>query len=321
MTFQPSCRIMSPKGVNYMIDVAIIGGGPAAMGAALYAARSGLSVTIFEKKFIGGQAATTYEIDNYLGFADNPSGGDLCMKMQEHVSRFGVNFRYNDVKELHLDGDIKKIITSKKEFEAKSVICAMGATPSHLTVPGESEFSGKGVSYCATCDGNFFKGKTVCVVGGGNTAVEDAIYLSNLASKVYLIHRRDTFRASFHLMEKLSACSNVEILTESKITKIEGDSTVTGVCVEKNGESFSLPTDAVFVAIGITAQTSLVKDSLILENGFIVTDETMATSIEGVFAAGDIRKKPLRQVITAVSDGAIAGEEAAKYVNMHKSSL
>lgn len=312
---------MSPKGVNYMIDVAIIGGGPAALGAALYAARSGLSVTVFEKKFIGGQASTTYEIDNYLGFSDNPSGSDLCAKMHEHVSSFSVTFRYNEVKELHLDGDIKKIVTSKKEFTAKSVILAMGATPAHLSIPGESEFSGKGVSYCATCDGNFFKDKTVCVVGGGNTAVEDAIYLSRLASKVYIIHRRDTFRASLHLMDKLSQCSNVEIITESRVTKINGDSFVTSVTVEKGGESFSLQTDAVFVAVGITAQTSLVKDLLPLDQGFIVTDETMATSVSGVFAAGDIRKKPLRQVITAVSDGAIAGEEAAKYVNMHKSSF
>lgn len=300
-----------------MIDVAIIGGGPAALGAALYAARSGMSVTVFEKQFIGGQASTTYEIDNYLGFADAPSGSVLAERMQEHVAKFDVKFRYNEIKALDLSGDVKKLFTAKKEFEAKSVILAMGASPALLGVPGECEFSGRGVSYCATCDGMFFKDKTVCVVGGGNTAVEDAIYLAPIARKVYIIHRRDAFRASPLLVERLRRFENVEFVLESRITKIEGSLAVESLTVENSaGETMQISTNALFVAVGTTPSSALVLDKVQCdERGFIITDEDMKTSIPGVFAAGDIRKKSLRQVITAVSDGAIAGEEAAKYVN------
>lgn len=304
-----------------MIDVAIIGGGPAALGAALYAARSGMAVTIFEKQFVGGQASTTYEIDNYLGFADAPSGSALAEKMQEHVTKFGVKFRYNEVKELDLSGKVKKIFTAKKEFEAKAVILAMGASPALLGVEGEKEFSGKGVSYCATCDGMFFKNKTVCVVGGGNTAVEDAIYLAPIAAKVYIIHRRDEFRASPLLVEKLRTFENVEFLMESQVTAIRGCDKVNSVLVDSKGTEKCIETDALFVAVGINPQSELVSDKVRTENGFIVTDDTMKTSVDGVYAAGDIRQKPLRQVITAVSDGAIAGEEAAKYINLNKNAF
>ncbi|MBQ8003246.1 MAG: thioredoxin-disulfide reductase [Clostridia bacterium] len=300
-----------------MTDVAIIGGGPAALGAALYVARSGKSCIVFEKKFIGGQASTTYEIDNYLGFADAPSGSSLVEKMQEHVSKFDVKFRYNEVKELVLDGDIKKIITAKKEFEAKSIILAMGAAPALLNIPGETEFSGRGVSYCATCDGMFFKDKTVCVAGGGNTAVEDAIYLAPIAKKVYIIHRRDTFRASPLLVEKLKKFDNVEFVMESNVINVLGNDNVEKITVKNLlGKERAIATDALFVAVGVSASSELVKDKVECDaNGFILTDENMTTSQKGVFAAGDIRHKTLRQVITAVSDGAIAGEEASKYVN------
>ncbi len=300
-----------------MTDVIIIGGGPAALGAALYVARSGKSCELFEKKFIGGQASTTYEIDNYLGFADAPSGSALAERMQEHVSKFDVKFRYNEVKELVLEGDVKKVITAKKEFEAKSIIIATGATPARLNIPGEAEFSGKGVSYCATCDGMFFRGKTVCVAGGGNTAVEDAIYLAAIAQKVYIIHRRDEFRASPLLVEKLKKFDNVEFVMESNVTSVSGADSVQSITVKKlSGDVRTIETDALFVAVGVVPSNELFKDKLLCdEKGFIITDENMATSIEGVFAAGDIRKKGLRQVITAVSDGAIAGEEAAKYAN------
>lgn len=300
-----------------MIDVAIIGGGPAALGAALYAARSGMSVTVFEKKFIGGQASTTYEIDNYLGFSDSPSGSALAERMQEHVSKFDVKFRYNEVKELDLSGKVKKLFTAKKEFEAKSVILAMGASPALLGVPGEAEFSGRGVSYCATCDGMFFKDKTVCVAGGGNTAVEDAIYLAPIAKKVYIIHRRDTFRASPLLVERLRKFENVEFTMESRVVEITGTDAVESISVEHNSGTLQrIDTDALFVAVGTNPVSALVSGKVECdERGFILTDEDMKTSTDGVFAAGDIRKKSLRQVITAVSDGAIAGEEAAKYVN------
>ncbi|MBR5535222.1 MAG: thioredoxin-disulfide reductase [Clostridia bacterium] len=299
-----------------MIDVAIIGGGPAALGAALYVARSGKSCTVFEKQFVGGQASTTYEIDNYLGFPDAPSGSVLSEMMLNHVLKFDVKFRYNEVKALDLSGDIKKIFTAKKEFEAKSVILAMGAAPARLDVPGEAEFSGKGVSYCATCDGMFFKDKTACVVGGGNTAIEDALYLSPIAKKVYLIHRRDEFRASPLLVDRLKECENVDFLLKSRITEIKGAEKLEKLIIEGSEGAFTLSTDALFVAVGTKPSADLVKDIISCdEKGFIITDEDMKTSIPGVFAAGDIRHKNLRQVITAVSDGAIAGEEAAKYVN------
>lgn len=297
-----------------MIDVAIIGGGPAALGAALYVARSGKSCTIFEKKFLGGQAGITNEIDNYLGFSDTPSGSELVEKMAEHVTKFGVSFKYSLVKELSLTGDVKKIVTAKKEFEAKSVILAMGAVPALLNIPGEKEFTGRGVSYCATCDGMFYKNKTVCIAGGGNTAVEDAIYLSHIAKKVYIIHRRDTFRAAPIYVEKLRQCENVELVMSSAVICVSGDEFVNSVTIKKDNVISEIETDALFVAIGTVPSTELAKDAVRCDEfGFIETDENMATSIPGVFAAGDIRKKNLRQVITAVSDGAIAGEEAAKY--------
>lgn len=300
-----------------MTDVAIIGGGPAALGAALYAARSGMSVTVFEKKFVGGQASTTYEIDNYLGFDDAPSGSLLAERMQQHVAKFDVKFKYNEIKEMNLSGEVKKLYTAKKEFEAKSVILAMGASPALLGVPGEAELSGRGVSYCATCDGMFFKGKTVCVVGGGNTAVEDAVYLAPIAKEVYIIHRRDSFRASPLLVERLKKFENVHFVMESRITKISGTDKVESLSVVNNaGVESEILTDALFVAVGTTPSSELVVDKVECdERGFIITDEDMKTNVDGVFAAGDIRKKSLRQVITAVSDGAIAGEEAAKYVN------
>ncbi len=300
-----------------MIDVAIIGGGPAAIGAAIYAARSGMECTVFEKKFVGGQASTTYEIDNYPGFPNAPSGEELAGKMQEHAAKFNVKFRYNNVVELDLSGDVKIIKTAKKEFEAKSVIIATGASPAKLNVLGESEFSGRGVSYCATCDGMFFKDKTVCVAGGGNTAVEDAIYLAPIAKKVYIIHRRDEFRASPLLVERLKKFENVEFVLKANVSEIKGSDKVNEITVTyTDGTLREIETDALFVAVGIIPQNDLIKDKLNCdEKGFIITDEDMKTNLQGVFAAGDIRHKSLRQVITAVSDGAIAGEEASKYVN------
>lgn len=285
------------------------------MGAALYVLRAGLNCTIFEKQFVGGQASTTYEIDNYLGFS-SISGSELSEKMHEHVTSYGAVFKYSNVKELSLEGDVKKIVAGKKEFEAKSVILAMGTSPAFLGIEGEEQFRGKGVSYCATCDGMFFRDKVVSVAGGGNTAVEDALYLSPIAKKVYIIHRRDTFRASEVLVEKLKKCENVEFVLESNVTKISGTDRVEKITVSRGDASFEIETDALFVAIGTTPSSLLVKDIVHCDDkGFILTDEAMATNIKGVYAAGDIRKKQLRQVITAVSDGAIAGEEAAKYLN------
>lgn len=298
-----------------MIDVAIIGGGPAALGSALYAARSGLKAVIFEKKFVGGQAATTHEVDNYLGFSSSPSGPDLIEEMRRHVSKFPVDFKLSAVKRLDLTGSVKKIYTRKEEFEAKSVILAMGASPRPLGAEGEARLRGSGVSYCATCDGAFFKDKAAAVVGGGDTAVGDALYLSALCSKVYLIHRRNEFRASQLLVSNLKELPNVEIITPAVVTELIGENSLSAVKVSVGESERTLEVAALFVAVGTVPETDIVKDTVALDDGgFIITDEKMATNIPGVFAAGDIRKKPLRQIITAVSDGAVAASSAAEYI-------
>lgn len=291
-----------------MIDVAIIGSGPAGLGAALYAARSGLTVTIFEKQFIGGQAAVTNEVDNYLGFADTPSGAELTEKMREHVSKFPVTFKLSAVKRLELDGAVKKIYTSKAEFEAKNVILAMGASPRPLGAADEERLRGRGVSYCATCDGMFFKGKCVAVVGGGDTAVHDALYLSPLCEKVYLIHRRDEFRAAKMNVDRVRALPNVEIVTPATVKELKGDASLSSVVLNTSDGEREIAVSGLFVAVGTIPQTELVPPSVTTENGFIITDENMRTNIDGVYAVGDIRKKSLRQIITAVADGAVAAQ-------------
>ncbi len=291
-----------------MIDVAIIGSGPAGLGAALYAARAGLDVTVFEKQFVGGQAAVTNEVDNYLGFADSPSGAELTEKMRAHVSKFPVKFKLRAVKKMELDGAVKKIYTSKAEFEAKNVILAMGASPRPLGIAGEDRLRGRGVSYCATCDGMFFKGKSVAVVGGGDTAVHDALYLSPLCEKVYLIHRRDEFRAAKINVDRVRALPNVEIVTPATVKELKGDTALSSVILNTSDGEREIAVNGLFVAVGTIPQTELVPSNIAMENGFIITDENMRTNIDGVYAVGDIRKKPLRQIITAVADGAVAAQ-------------
>lgn len=298
------------------MDIAIIGGGPAALGAALYAARSGLSVTVFEKKFVGGQISTTHAIDNYLGFDYSPSGPDLIAKMQEHVSKFDVKFKYSAVKELELIGDVKKIKTAKAEFTAKAVIIATGAAPRQLGIADEERFKGLGVSYCATCDGMFFKDKDVAVVGGGDTAVGDALYLAQLCRKVYIIHRRSEFRAAAIDVEKLRKLENVEFVTDSVVTALSGENVLSAAVLSTPNGERTINISGLFVAVGTVPETSLIKDVVTLdENGFVITDDEMQTNIKGVYAVGDIRKKPLRQVIMAVADGAVAATSAAKYIS------
>ncbi len=298
-----------------MTDVCIIGGGPAALGAALYAARSGLSAVVFEKKFVGGQASTTHDVDNYLGFSDDPSGAELAERMRAHVEKFPVKFKFSSVKALELDKNIKKIYTAKAEFEARSIILAMGASPRPLGLEGEDKLRGKGVSYCATCDGMFFRGKSVAVVGGGDTAVADAIYLAPICEKVYLIHRRNEFRAAAVDVEKLRQCENVEFVTESRVTELHGEDLLSSITVETKDGAREIEVSGLFVAVGTVPETELVKGKVKLdESGFIITDEEMKTSVDGVFAVGDIRRKPLRQIITAVADGAVAASSAVKYL-------
>lgn len=300
-----------------MYDVIIIGQGPAGLSAGLYSARSGLKTLILEKAFAGGQMGLTYEIDNYIGIPDI-SGIDLSMNMLAHAKKFGGEFKSEDVINLDLESDIKVVETTKAKYEAKSVILALGAKPRKLDIKGEKEYSNAGVSYCATCDGNFYKDKVATVVGGGNTAVEDAIFLSRLCKKVYLVHRRDKFRAESHLVEQLKELSNVELVLDSIPLKIKGEEKVTSILVENKNtnETRLIETDAVFVAVGITPSTSLVDGKVLLnEASYIITNEKMETNVKNVYAIGDCRDTVLRQVVTSVSDGAIAASVISSSLN------
>ena len=300
-----------------MWDCIIVGGGVAGLTAGMYAQRAGLKTLLFEEMFAGGQAATTYQIENYPGFVDPINGVDFAMKMEEHARKFGLEIIYDQVKDLQLGGRIKKVLTSKGEYESKTVILAMGAQARTLGLPKEDQFRGRGVSYCATCDGLFYKGKAVAVVGGGDTAVSDAIYLSKIAGKVYLIHRRDELRASKILQERVFENPNVELVWNCVADTILGEEKVQGLTVRNtiNSDRRNLTVQGIFVAIGIRPNTKLVEGKIdTTEAGFILTDENMATGIRGVFAAGDIRQKSLRQIVTAASDGAIAAIMSQQYI-------
>lgn len=301
-----------------MYDVIVAGGGPAGLNAALYAGRAGLSCLILEKMFSGGQMTLTTELDNYLGFKDGISAIDLAMDMEAHAKRFGAEFKREEILSMDIDGDVKKVVTKKGEYLAKTIILAMGARASELGALGESEFRGSGVSYCATCDGAFYKDKVTVVVGGGDTALEDALFLARLSKKVYLIHRRDAFRGAKILADKVLANEKIEFIKNSVVEKIEGTSSVSSVTVSNKltGEKTDLACDGVFIAVGTKPNSELIAHLPICdESGYVLTNEAMETEIDGVFAAGDIRKKPLRQVITAASDGAIALNAALSYLN------
>lgn len=297
-----------------MNDLLILGAGPAGLTAGIYGARGGLKTVIVERKSFGGQATITPEIENFPGIA-NTDGFTLTFNMQEQAKALGVTFVYDEVESVVLDGEIKSVTTKNNGvIEGKTMIIACGAEAKKLGVDGEIDLVGKGVSYCATCDGRFFKNKPVAVVGGGNTAVEDALYLGNFAKEVYLIHRRDSLRASKVLQEKLLN-SNVKILWDSTVEKLEGNPLEKVVVKNvKTNETTSIDVNCLFVAVGQDPASSLFLDKLDNENGYILADENMATNIEGVFVAGDIRKTPLRQIITACADGAIAAESAIKYL-------
>lgn len=292
-----------------MYDLLIIGSGPAGLGAAIYAVRAGLRLAVIDRSPIsGGQVLNTYEVDNYLGF-QGISGGDISDKFREHADKLGVTFITADVQRIGSWPDKKTVYTDEGDFETKAIILATGATHSRLGVPGEEKLSGMGVSYCATCDGAFFRKRTVAVVGGGDVAVEDAIFLAGICQKVYLIHRRDTLRAVDSLQKKLLSLENVEVLWNSEVQEICGDDVVDSVLVynNKNGNQSRLDVNGVFIAVGIVPNTEAFKGLVEMDSkGYIMADETCATSEQGIFAAGDIRKKPLRQIITAVADGANA---------------
>ena len=303
--------------MDKIYDMIIIGGGPAGYTAALYGARAGLSTLVMEKMAVGGQMALTDKIDNYPGFEDGIEGLSLGEKMKNEAERSGARTVFATVLSADLKSDPKVIKTSDDIFYGRTVVIATGAEPRELGVAMEKELVGRGVSYCATCDGMFFKGKTVVVVGGGNTAAADILLLSRVASKVFVVHRRDTLRASKIYHETLMKAENVEFCWDSQVTGILSDDKVTGVRIKNinTGDERKLSCDGIFVAIGRKPASELAAGQLDLdERGYVITDESTKTNIPGVFAAGDVRTKVLRQVITAASDGAMAAHYAEEYL-------
>ena len=299
-----------------LYDVVIIGGGPGGYSAALYCARNGYSVLVLEKLSAGGQMATTGQVDNYPGFDEGIDGFELAEKMQRGAERFGVETEYAEVNSVDLSPANKKITTSSGIVSARSVIVATGASPRELGLPEESSFRGRGVAYCAACDGQMYRSKTVAIAGGGNSAAADALLLSKICAKVYLVHRRDSLRASRIYMEPLKN-SGVEFVWDSKITEILHDKRVSGIRVEnvKDKTTREIPVDGVFVAIGRVPDTGLFKGQLDLDpHGYIIADESTRTNIEGVFAVGDVRTKALRQIVTAAADGANASHYVEEYL-------
>ncbi len=304
------------------IEIAVIGGGPAGLTAAVYAARAGYSVTVFEGAACGGQMLLAHEIENYPGFT-KIAGYALADQMMEQANGAGVSFLYAHVNSVNQNDGYFTVTCGTKSYTAAAVIIASGAKHRPLGVPGEDEFIGRGVSYCAVCDGRFFAGKDVAVVGGGNTALGDAIYLSNICRSVTLIHRRDMFRADRILVKRMEKIDNIRTVMSARVTKIEGDQRVHSVDMIATSENsmsqpMSLNTDAVFVAVGNVPDLSMVSgiDGVCFdESGYLVTDERCCTRVPGLFVAGDVRAKNLRQIATAVADGAIAGTEAAEYLD------
>lgn len=297
-------------------DVAIIGFGPAGATAAIYAKRAGLKTILIEKAVAGGgQVLLTYEVDNYPGLP-GINGYDLGMKFNEHVDKLEVERLETDVNSIDVEGKIKKIYTGKDTIEAKTIIVASGATHRKLDVPGEEKLFGMGVSYCATCDGAFFRGRTVAVMGGGDVALEDAIFLARSCEKVYLIHRRDEFRAVQVLRDAVQDTENIEIIWDSVITEISGDEQVEGITVKnvKTEQAKNIEVAGVFVAVGNIPRTSFIEGVDKDKSGYLAAGEDCATSVPGIFAAGDVRTKSLRQIVTAVADGANAITSVQEYL-------
>ena len=303
-----------------MYDTMIIGAGPAGMTAALYAARSNLKVALLERGIYGGQMNNTAEIENYPGYA-RISGPELAEKMFEPLENLGVEHLFGQVEKIEDHGDFKKIITEDEAFETKTGILAPGANHRHLGVPGEEEYNSRGVSYCAVCDGAFFRDEDLLVVGGGDSAVEEAIFLTRFAKSVTIVHRRDQLRAQKLLQERAFANEKISFIWDSVVKEIKGDDRrVTSVVFEnvKTGQISESDFGGVFVYVGLDPVSDFVKDLGICdEAGWIVTDQHMKTAIDGIYAIGDVRQKDLRQITTAVGDGAVAGQEVYKYITEH----
>ena len=301
------------------LGVAIIGGGPAGLAAGIYCSRGGANVKLFEELFPGGQIVKTHRVENYPGITGGPDGYALAAALEKHAAEFDLPIVYGSVADLKLAGEEKTFTVNGEPYAADAVILSMGAGPRKLGHPDEDRFVGAGISYCATCDGAFYRGKDAAIVGGGDTAVADALYLSGLCNKVYVIHRRDQFRAAGTLVDRVKRAENVELVLDSTVVGLFGEDRLSAVTVENKftHETRELPVSGLFVAVGILPRTELVQDQIELdEGGFIVTDKYMQTNIPGVFAAGDVRDTPLRQVVTACADGAIAATKAVEYVGM-----
>jgi len=300
-----------------MEDLIIIGAGPAGLTAGIYAVRAGLKVRLFEKNLPGGQAINTDWIENYPGFPDGISGFELMDRMRRQAENLGLNIEIQEIKKVDLSNRVKRVYTNKDEFKTKTIIICSGSNPRKLGIEGENELIGKGISFCATCDGPLFKGQDVAVIGGGDSAIQEAIFLTKFAKRVHVIHRRDKLRAAKALQEKAFHQESINFIWDTVPVKIVGQNSVEGLELRnvKNNTFFYLPVKGVFVFIGLTPNTSFLEGQLkMIKDGFIITDKDMQTSIPGVFAAGDVRSKLLRQISTAIGDGAIAGFSAARYI-------
>lgn len=299
-------------------DVVIIGGGPAGLTAGLYCSRARLNTLLIEKMILGGQVMITTDVENYPGFPGGITGPELMERFQTHCQEFGLQVTTGDVQSIEDQGKIKRLIVDEKEILTRSVIIATGAEPRKLGVPGERELIGRGVSYCATCDGAFFRNVPVTINGGGDTAVEEAMFLSRFASKVYLVHRRDKLRAISLLQERLNANDKIEVVWNSTIESCEGDNSgLTHINLKntQTGEESKLETQGLFVAIGVTPKTSFLQGVVDLDDsGYIITDYQCQTSVAGIFAAGDVRQSVLKQIATAVGDGATSASVVEKYL-------
>lgn len=302
-------------------DVVIIGAGPAGLSAAIYSARGGMKTAIFEKAIIGGQINVTEEVENYPGFEHALTGFELTDLMRKQAERFGAEFIEGEVIAVGLEGKCKIIATDDKEFRAKSIIFCSGASPRRLNVPGEERLTGRGVSYCATCDGALYKNKNVAVIGGGDSAIEEGLFLTKFAEKVFVIHRRNELRAQYIIQQRAFKNPKMIFLWDTVVQDIKGENKVTELELynRKVDKVSILPVDGVFIYVGILPNTTLLESRLALDStGFVITDEYMHTNIPGIFAAGDVRSKVLRQVVTATSDGAIAAWSAEKWIDEHQ---
>ena len=305
--------------MTQIYDVIIIGGGPAGYTAGLYGVRAGLNVLLLEKVYAGGQIAVSHQVDNYPGFENGIDGFTLAQNMKAQAERFGLVSKFENAVEVNLNSEPKIIKTTESEYLAKTVIIATGASPKELELQNEAKFLGKGVHYCASCDGMFYRGKTVAVIGGGDTALSDAIMLSRIAKKVMVIHRRDGFRGAKVYQDTISSTDNISVIFDSQVVELLGEEKLTAIAVKnvKSGESQQIDCDAVFVCIGRKPSTELIKGQVLLnDGGYVIAGEDTKTNINGVYAVGDVRTKALRQVVTAVSDGATAIHYICEHLNV-----